>query len=46
MGKEKHNSFINSVDTYLLNSYYGLGTTRGPREMAALQIPAFKKLIF
>lgn len=49
MEKEKHNSFINSVDTYLLNTYYGLGTTQGPRGMAAIQsdkVPAFKKLIF
>lgn len=37
MGTEKHNSFIHSVDTYLLNTYYGLSTTWGPREMTVIQ---------
>lgn len=49
MGKEKHNSFINSFNTCLLSTYDGLGTLLGPKEMIVIRsdkIPAFKELIF
>lgn len=49
--KEKwgRRSTIHLFITYLLSTYYGLGTILGPGEMAVIKsdkTPAFKELIF